>query len=72
MKKFFKGIENILNNFVEPGSKTSSPIISARVVAKTTIPQAGQVTSNSLKFLTGGKIFSLTDMHGHGLRLKVM
>ena len=34
--------------------------------------QVGQATNNILKSLTGGKILSLTDMHGRGLRLKVM
>ena len=39
---------------------------------KTKNTQSAQVTSNILKSLTGGKILSLTDMHGNLLRLKVM
>ena len=35
-------------------------------------PQSAQVTSNILKSLTGGKLLNLTDMHGNGLRLRVM
>ena len=42
------------------------------VSAKTKIPKVGQATTNSLKSISGGKILSLTDMHGRGLRLKVM
>ena len=34
--------------------------------------QVGEATTNILKSLTGGKVPSLTDMHGNGLRLKVM
>ena len=42
------------------------------VAAKTKNPKIGQSTGNILKSLTGGKILSLTDMHGRGLRLKVI
>ena len=42
------------------------------VSAKTENPKIGQATANFLKSITGGKILSLTDMHGRGLRLKVM
>ena len=34
--------------------------------------KVGAATTNILKTLTGGKILSLTDMHGNGLRLKFM
>ena len=40
--------------------------------AKTKNPKKGQATTNILKSISGGKILLLTDMHGHGLRLKVM
>ena len=60
------------NNFIKPRLKIASPIVSAGVVAKTKNPQAGEVTSNLLKLILDAKILSLTDMHGHGLRLKVM
>ena len=42
------------------------------VSSKTKNPRVGQATTNILKSLTVGKILSLTDMHGRGLRLKVM
>ena len=42
------------------------------VEAKTINPKVGAATTITLKSKNGGKILSLTDMHGHGLRLKVM
>ena len=33
--------------------------------------QVGAATNNLIKSLTGGKILSVTDMHGRGLILKV-
>ena len=50
----------------------ATPLISAAVVAKTKNPQSAQVTNSILKSLTSGKTLSLTDMHGNGLRLKVL
>ena len=67
MKKLFKGSQTAGNNFFKPALKIASPIISAGVAMKTKNPQSAQVTSNILKSLTGGKILSLTDMHGRGL-----
>ena len=40
--------------------------------AKTKNPKVGQATTNILKSISGGKILSLTDMHGNGLRFKMM
>ena len=42
------------------------------VSAKTKNPKVGQATTNIFKSISGGKILNLTDMHGHGLRFKVM
>ena len=72
MKKIFKDSQTAWNNFLKPALKTATPIISAGVAMKTKKPQSAQVTSKTLKSLTGGKISSLTDMHGKGLRLKAM
>ena len=71
MKKIFKGSQTAWNNFLKPALKIATPIISASVAMKTKNPQSAQVTSSILKPLTGGKILSLTDMHGPGLRRKV-
>ena len=72
MKKIFKGSQTAWNKFLKPALKIATPIISAGVAMNPKNPQSAQVTSNILKSLTGGKILSLTDMHGNGLRLKVM
>ena len=71
LQKIFKGTQTAWNKFIKPGSKIATPLISAAVAAKTN-PQSAQVTNSILKSLTGGKVISLTDMHGNGLRLKVM
>ena len=72
MKKIFKGSQSAWNKYLKPALKIATPIISAGVAMKTKTPQSAQVTNTILKSLTGGKILSLTDMHGRGLRLKVM
>ena len=72
LRKFFRGTQTAWNKFIKPGLKMATPLISAAVAAKTKNPQSAQVTNSILKSLTGGKILSLTDIHGNGLRLKVM
>ena len=42
------------------------------VNATTKNQKVGQATDNILKSISGGKILSFTDMHGRGLRLKVL
>ena len=42
------------------------------VSAKTKNPKVGQATTNFLKSISGGKFLSSTDMHGRGLKLKLM
>ena len=72
VQKTFGGIKKTWDSFIKPGLKMATPLISAAVAAKTKKPQSAQITKIILKSLTGGKILSLTDMHGRGLRLKVM
>ena len=72
LQKIFRGTKKAWDNFVKPGLKLATPLISAAVAAKTKNPQSAQVTNSFLKSSTGGKILSLTDIHGIGLRLKVM
>ena len=72
MKKIFKGSQQAWSRFLKPALKIATPIISAGVAMKTRNPQSAQGTNTILKSLTGGKKFNLTDMHGNGLRLKVM
>ena len=72
LKSIFRGTKTAWDKFIKPGLKMATPLISAAVAAKTKNPQSAQVANSILKSLTGGKILSLTDMHGNGLRLKVM
>ena len=72
LQKIFRGTKTARNKFIKPGLKIATPLISAAVAAKTKNPASAQVTNTILKSLTGGKILSLTDLHGNGLRLKVM
>ena len=72
LRKIFKGTKRAWDSFIKPGLKMATPLISAAVAAKTKNPQSAQITNNLLKSLTGGNILSLTDMHGRGLRLKIM
>ena len=72
LKSIVRGTKPAWDKLIKPGLKMATPLISAAVAAKTKNPQSAQVTNSILKSLTGGKILSLTDMHGNGLRLKVM
>ena len=72
LQKIFEGTQTAWNKFIKPGLKLATPLITAAVAAKTKNPLSAQVANSILKSLTGGKILSLTDLHGNGLRLKVM
>ena len=72
LQKIFKGTKKDLDSFIKPGFKMVTPLISAAIAAKTENPQSAKITNNVLKSLTGGKILSLTNMHGNDLCLKVM
>ena len=72
LQKIFKGTQTAWNKFLKPAINATAPFIGMAVSAKTKNPKFGQATTNILKSLSGGKILSLFDMHGRGLRLKVM
>ena len=72
LQKIFRGTQTAGNKFLKPGLKMATPLISAAVAAKTKNPQSAQIMINRLKSLTGGKLLSLTDLHGSVLRFKVM
>ena len=69
LQNFFRGTKKTWDSFNKPCLKMATPLISAAVAAKAKNPQSAQITSKLLKSLAGGKISSLTDMHGPGLRL---
>ena len=72
VRRNFKGSQTAWNNFLKPTINTLAPVIGMAVGAKSQNKQVGAATTNILKSLTGGNILSLTDMHGNGLRLRVM
>ena len=72
MKKIFKGSQTAWNKFLKPAVIVAAPFIGMAVSAKTRNLKVGQATTNILKSISSEKILSSTDMHGRGLRLKVM
>ena len=72
LQKLFKGTQAAWNKFLKPAVNVAVPFIGMAVSAKRKNPKVGQATTNILKSISGGKILSLTDMHGRGLGLKVM
>ena len=72
LQKNFKGTQTAWNKFLKPALNIASPYIGMAVGAKKKNPKIGAATTNILKSISGGKILSLTDIHGNGLRLKVM
>ena len=72
LQKSFKGTQTAWNKFLKPAINATAPFIGMAVGAKTKNPEIAAATTNILKNISGGKILSLTDMHGNGLRLKVM
>ena len=69
LQKIFKGTQTAWNKFLKPAINATAPFIGMAVSAKTTNLKVGHSTTNILKSISGGKILSLTDMHGQGLRL---
>ena len=72
LQKVVRGTEKAWNKFLKPAVIVAAPFVGLAVSAKTKNAKVGQATTNILKSISGGKITSLTDMHGRGLRLKVM
>ena len=72
MKKRFKCSQTAWNKFLKPTINTPAPVIGMAVGAKSKNKQVGAATKNILKSLTGDKILRITNMHGRGLRLKVI
>ena len=72
VQKICRGTKTAWKKFLKPAINATAPFIGMAVSAKTKNPKVGQATTNISKIISGGKILSLTDMHGRGLRLKVM
>ena len=72
LQKNFKVTQTAWNRFLKPAINASASFIGMAIGAKTKNRKVGAATTNILKSISGGKVLSLTDMHGNGLRLKVM
>ena len=72
MKKNFDESEATSNKFLKPAVNVAAPFVGMAVSAKTKTPKVGQAATNILKPVSGGKLLSLTDMHGKGLRSKIL
>ena len=72
MRKIFQGNEKAWNSFLESAVNTLAPVNGMTDGAKSKNCQVGQARTNILKSISGVEMLSLTDMHGNGVRLKVM
>ena len=72
IKEIFKGSPTAWKKFLKPAVNPLAPVNGMAAGAKTKNKQVRAATTNILKSLLGGKILRLTDMHGNGLRLKIM
>ena len=72
IEKIFEGSQTAWNKFLKPAVNVAAPFIGMAVKAKTKNSKVGQATTNLLKSLSGGKILSLTDIYGNGLRIEIM
>ena len=72
LQKKFKGTQTAWKKFLKPALNLASPYIGMAVSANKKNPQIGAATTKFLNSIAGGEFLSLTDMHGRGLRLKVM
>ena len=70
--KIFKGSQAAWKKNLKPAVNVAAPFIGIAVGAKTKNPKVAQATTIISKSISAGKILSLTDMHGYGLRLRVM
>ena len=72
LQKVFRGTQTAWNKFLKRAVNVAAPFIGRAASAKTQNLNVGQATTNILRIMSGGKIWSLTDIHGNGFRLKVM
>ena len=70
--KNFKGTQTTRKKSLEPAINATAPDIGMALAAESNNPAVGQATTNILKSTGGRKVLPLTDMHGNGLKLRVM
>ena len=72
LQKSFKRTQTAWNKFLKPAVSVVAPFIAMTVSTKTKNPKVGQSTTSIIKSISWGRVLNLTDLHGNGLRLKVM
>ena len=72
LQKMFEGTQSAWKKFLKPAVNVAAPFIGMPVSAKTKNPKIGQATTNILKSISGGTVLHVTDLHGNGLRSKVV
>ena len=72
MAKIFEGTQSIWNKLLEPAVNLAALFKGMAAGAKTENPKVAQATTNFSESISQGEVLSLTDMHGNGLRLRVM
>ena len=67
LKTIFKGSQTAWNNFSKPAVNVAAPFTGMAGSAKAKNLKIRAATTNILKQISGGKILSLTDVHGYVL-----
>ena len=65
-EKNIKGKRSAWINFLKPAANVAAPFIGMADAAKSKNTYFGQASTNFLKFMSGGKILSVMDMHEKG------
>ena len=68
LQKTFRRTQTAWNKLFRPAINASASFLGTAARANTKNPKVGQATTKILKSLSGGRILSLTDMHGNALR----
>ena len=72
LSKMLRNSQKARNNSIKPGLKIAATLTSATVGAQNNNPQLTETTSNISRSKSRCNILNLTDMHGKGLRLKIL
>ena len=71
-EKFFLICQTAWINFSKPAVNVAAPFLGMAVSGKTKTLKVGQATTNILQSISVGERLSLTDLHGNGLKIKIL
>ena len=71
-RKIFKGTEKTKKKFLKTAIIVVAPFNGNAVAGKSKNPKTSRNTFDILETIGGGKTLKLTDMHGNGLKLRVV